>query len=216
MNIIQSLPGFETTSSTMSYCLMELARNPELQRKAQAEIDKVFKASGSGGITYDTMSDLKYLEFCIDETLRKYPVAPILFRESTKEYKIPESDLKIPKGTSIFIPLLGLHRDPNIYENPMDFKPERFAGSSNGGGKADGLFYLPFGDGPRNCIGLRIGKLSAKLGLAVILSKFSVELVDKEMAEKEVEFHPKQFMLTPLKLFNLKVSLREVETNRRE
>lgn len=146
--------GFETSSSTMSFCLFELARRPDLQKKAQAEVDRILKKAGNDeGITYDMLSEMKYLESCIDETLRKYPIVPVHFREATRDYKVADSDLVIPKGTSVFIPVLGFQRDPDIYDNPLEFKPERFLESSHGGGKVNGLFYTPFGDGPRNCIG---------------------------------------------------------------
>lgn len=140
--------------------------------------------------------------------MRKYPIAPSLMRESNQKYTIPGTDRIIPKGTSIFIPVLGYNRDPDIFESPLKFKPERFLNSPTGGGKSSGCFYLPFGDDPRNCIGARLGKLKVKVGLAVVLTKFNIELDDKDMTDKEVEFHPKQFLLTPLKSFNLKVSPR--------
>lgn len=189
----------------MSFCLYELAKNPDLQLKAQEEIDRVLKSSGITEITYEMLSEMKYLDYCIDETLRKYPIVPLLMRLCTEDYKLPESDLVIPKGTGIMIPVLGFHRDPEIYEDPMQFKPERFVNSSNGGGKGKGLFYIPFGDGPRNCIGMRMGKLTAKLALVVVLANFSVEFEDKSMNDSELEYHPKQFILTALKDFNLKV-----------
>ncbi len=62
--------GFETSSSTLSYCLFELARHPEIQRKAQQEIDIVIKASGQNDFTYEVLNNLKYLQHCIDEALR--------------------------------------------------------------------------------------------------------------------------------------------------
>lgn len=62
--------GFETSSSTLSYCLFELARHPEIQRKAQQEIDKVLKASGQNDFTYEFLGELKYLQHCVDEALR--------------------------------------------------------------------------------------------------------------------------------------------------
>lgn len=193
----------------MFYCLFELAKNQDVQRNAQEEIDRVFKKSDNDGITYDTMAELKYLENCIDETLRIYPIAPTLLRECTKDYSVSgPGNLTIPKGTSIFIPILGHHRDPEIYENPMVFKPERFQNSSTGEGNSSGLFYLPFGDGPRNCIGMRMAKLTTKMGLSVILSKFKIELCDEEMLDKEIEFHPNQFILTPLKEQRFKVTAR--------
>jgi cytochrome P450 family 6 len=201
-------PGFETSSSTLSFCFFELARRPEIQRKIQEEIAKALRASGSNDLTYDILNDLKYLECCIDETLRKYPIVPLHLRVASKDYKIAESDLTIPKGTSVFIPVLGHHRDPDIYENPMEFRPERFLTSSNGGGSSKGVFYTPFGDGPRNCIGMRLGKLTTKIALAVIMSKFTLEHTDMEMANQELSFHPNQFVLTPQKPFNLKIATR--------
>lgn len=118
--------GFETLSSTSAYCLFELARNPEIQRKVQKEIDQVSKASGLAGISFEMLNDMKYLECCIDETLRKYPIDPSLMRESIQKYTIPGTDKIIAKGTSIFIPILGFHRDSDIFENPLKFRPERF------------------------------------------------------------------------------------------
>lgn len=162
--------GFETSSSTLSFCLFELSRNKEIQQKIQEEIDRVFKKADKDGITYEMMSEMKYLEACIDETLRKYPIVPVHFRTATREYKLADSDLVVPKDTAVMIPVLGFHRDPEIYEEPMKFKPERFLDSPNGGGKVEGLFYTPFGDGPRNCIGMRMGKLTTKIGLAIIMS----------------------------------------------
>lgn len=181
----------------MFFCLFELAKNLDIQQKVQQEIDEVFKSTGSEGITYDMLSNLKYLECCIDETMRKYPINPVLARECTTDYKIAESDLVIKKGTSIFIPVLGLHRDPEIYENPMQFKPERFLNSSTGSEKSNGLFYLPFGGGQRVCIAMRMGKVTTKASLAFILSKFKFELSDKKLADKEIDFDPKHYLLSP-------------------
>lgn len=130
-----------------------------------------------------------------------------MFRLCTEDYTIPDTEQIIPKGTGVMIPVLGFHRDPEIYENPMEFRPERFVDSSTGS-TVKGCYYLPFGDGPRNCIGMRMGKLTSKLGLALVLSKFNVELADKTMADKELEFHPVQFILCPLKEFNLKITSR--------
>lgn len=92
---------------------------------------------------------MKYLDCCIDETLRKYPATPIIFRMCTKSHKFAGTDWTIDRGTLLFISLLGLHRDPDIFDDPLKFKPERFLNSSTGNGKSDGIFYLPFGSGPR-------------------------------------------------------------------
>lgn len=126
----------------MHYCLYELAKHPEIQRKVQAEIDAVMKLVDIENLSYENMQEMKFLECCIDETLRKYPFAATLFRKSNQDYKVSGSDLTIPKGTTVFISAMAQHRDPKIYENPMQFKPERFENSSTGAGKSKGLFYL--------------------------------------------------------------------------
>ena len=107
------------------------------------------KAANSKEITYDMLGEMKFLECCIDEALRKYPIVPMLIRECTKDYTFTGTKLTVEKGTSVFIPVQGIQRDPNIYEKPMEFIPDRFKDSPTGNGKSNGLFYMPFGDGPR-------------------------------------------------------------------
>ena len=167
------------------------------------------KAANSKEVTYDMLGEMKYLECCIDEALRKYPIVPMLNRECTKDHTFTGTKYTIEKGTSLFIPVQGIQRDPDIYENPMEFRPERFLDSPTGNGNSKGLFYLPFGDGPRNCIGARMGKLQTKLALAVILSKFSFELVDKSLMHNEFEVDPTQLITTPKEPIMLKVEARQ-------
>ncbi|XP_070495511.1 probable cytochrome P450 6d5 [Chironomus tepperi] len=192
------LAAFETNSAAMTFCLIELARNPELQKKAQNEVDEVFQAFD---VTYDAVKNLKYLEACMLEALRKYPPAPIHSRECTKDYKIPNTNLVIQKGTDIKVPIMSLHRDPEIYENPHEFIPERFLDSPTGNSKLDdqksAIFYSPFGDGPRHCIGMRMARASFKLIIAVLLSNFTFYLDDDRLYHEDVKFDTKSFPLRP-------------------
>jgi cytochrome P450 len=89
--------------------------------------------------------------FFFTETLRKHPPAPILNRECTKNYKIPGTDIFLEKGISTIIPTLGLHHDPKYYPDPERFDPERFSEEEKA--KRHHYVYLPFGEGPRICIG---------------------------------------------------------------
>jgi cytochrome P450 family 6 len=191
------IAGFETSSSTMNFCMYELSKNPQVQKKVHEELDNIWKSGNINDLTYEVLGSMKYLDWCIDEALRKYPIVPILNRESNRDHQFAGTSFKVEKGTPITIPVLGLQRDPKIYNNPMEFRPERFENSSTGSPNVKGLCYMPFGDGPRNCIGARMGKLQTKIGLAVILLKFKFEFVDQSMMHKELEFDPDQFILTP-------------------
>lgn len=192
----------------MNFCMYELSKNPDKQKKVHEEIDRVLQSGDIDDLTYDVLGAMKYLDCCVDETLRKYPIVPILNRECTKDHTFAGTNMTIEKGTAITIPVLGFQRDPDIYDNPMAFLPERFLDSPNGNGNAKGLFYLPFGDGPRNCIGARMGKLQTKLGLATVLLKFKLELVDQSMIHTELAFDAAQFILTPKTSIMLRASPR--------
>ncbi|KAL7027664.1 hypothetical protein ACKWTF_005515 [Chironomus riparius] len=199
--------GFDTSSSTMTFCLYEFCKNQEIQSKVHSEIDKILENSEDGDFSYEMLNDMKYLECCINESLRIYPIAPLLMRETNKDYTFSGTNLTVEKDTMILIPLLGLHHDPDIFENPMEFNPDRFLDSPTGSGKSKGSFYLPFGDGPRRCIGERMGKIQAKLGLATILSKFHVEFAEKQVGN--IKFDPtNHFLLATDQPFNFKITSR--------
>lgn len=188
----------------MALCLYELSKNPTLQRKVQQEIDEVLKTKNSRQIDFEMMSELKYLENCIDETLRKYPPAPFLIRECGKTYQIPDSDLIIEKGTPLIISLFGIQRDLEHFPNPLLFNPDRF--NEKNIHKIQPFTYLPFGSGPRVCIGQRFGKLTSRLGLFLLLQKFNFEITEATVSE--LRFSPKQFVLTLKDDLNLKVTPR--------
>ncbi|XP_055601566.1 probable cytochrome P450 6d4 [Uranotaenia lowii] len=194
------LAGFETSSTTMSFCLYELAKNPETQRKVQREIDQILAKYG-GQLTYEGTMEMPYLECCIDETLRKYPPVPILNRECTKDYLVPGTGITIEKGTAVILPIAGMQHDPQYYPDPMQFRPERFQGE----GIKDKP-YAPFGDGPRVCIGSRMGKIQTKVGLTQLLSKFNFQLHGHD--EPELVMDPNSFIPTPINGINFKVRYR--------
>lgn len=89
--------------------------------------------------------------YLITETLRKYPPINFTVRRSTQSYKFEDINLTIPKGTTIWIPIFGIHYDSKYYKNPQVFDPERFNDQELN--NRPQMSYLPFGLGPRNCIG---------------------------------------------------------------
>ncbi len=104
----------------------------------------------------------KFEFYFISETIRLYPSLPFLIRSCSKRYEIPNSKVHIDKGVCIIIPVVGLHRDPKYYENPNVFNPQNF--SEEVKNSRHHCTYLPFGDGPRICIGKLSSKISATLG----------------------------------------------------
>jgi cytochrome P450 family 6 len=85
------------------------------------------------------------------ETLRKFPPLPLLDRVAERDYVIPGTDIIIEKGTTVYVPLLGIHMDPEVFPDPEHYDPERFNEENR---KARHSFmYLPFGDGPKYCLG---------------------------------------------------------------
>ncbi|KYB26434.1 putative cytochrome P450 6a14-like Protein [Tribolium castaneum] len=170
------IAGFETSSTTMTFALFELSTNPHIQDKLREEINQVLEKYDDK-LTYDAMMELTYMEKVINETLRKYPPAPVLFRRCNKDYKVPNTSIIIQKGIDVAIPVLGLHTDPDYYPNPEDFDPERF--SEDNKNKRPGFTWLPFGEGPRVCIGLRFGVLQTKVGLTALLKNYRVKLSPK-------------------------------------
>ncbi|CAK9797731.1 Probable cytochrome P450 6a20 [Anthophora plagiata] len=166
------LAGYETSSTTATFCLYELAKNQDVQNKLREEIRKVIKEHG--GLTYAALHDMNYLQKVISETLRKYPPVIILNRICTKEVQLKETDLHIPVGTPIIIPIIGLHGDAEIYPEPEKFDPERF--SEENVKTRHSYAYLPFGEGPRICIGLRFGMTQTKVAIVSVISKNIMKL----------------------------------------
>ncbi|XP_055326008.1 probable cytochrome P450 6d4, partial [Sitodiplosis mosellana] len=165
------LAGFDTTASAVAYTLFELSRKPELQKRLQDEIDSVL-AKHDNAITYESINDMPLLEMCVKESVRKYPTLPFLNRICTKEYRIDNLGLTVPEGTPIAISLLGLMRDPEYFPDPENYWPDRFS-TENPSYNPDA--FIPFGEGPRACIGLRMGKITTKTAIVSILRSYNFE-----------------------------------------
>lgn len=173
--------GFETSASTTAFTLYELAQYPELLKKAQEDVKQAFEKHGS--LTYEALKEMKFLDLCVMETTRKYPGLPILNRECTHDYTIPDTKLVIKKGTPILISLFGIHRDAEYFPDPMRYQPERFLEENMNYNPAA---YMPFGEGPRHCIAQRMGKLNVKMALSQVLTNFNIE-INPNVQEIEID-----------------------------
>ncbi|XP_031624600.1 probable cytochrome P450 6a20 [Contarinia nasturtii] len=188
------LAGFETTSTTLTYCLYELAldKHKHIQDKARQEIVTVLDKH-NGNLTYEAINEMTYIDQIINETLRKHPPASNLARMATSNYKLPNSNYTVPEGMMVIIPVYGIHHDPEIYENPEKFDPNRFTPEQIQ--QRPSCTFLPFGEGPRNCIGLRFGMLQARIGLVKLLQNFEFSTCTR--TQIPIKYSPKKLVLSP-------------------
>lgn len=192
--------GYETSSNTIAFCLHELALNTEIQEKTRRDIQDAID-SRNGKLTYDAVQDMKYLDMVIAETLRKYPPASMLSRRCEYQYQIPNSKVELPAGIRVIIPIYGLHHDPNYYPNPAIFNPERFTEENKR--TRHPYAYLPFGEGPRNCIGMRFALLQIKVGIISFLRNHRVETCQKTITP--IKFSRRSLVTTSEKGFWLRI-----------
>lgn len=121
----------------------------------------------------------------------------------TKTYRIPGTDKFIEKGTEVYLPIFAIQRDETYFDEPNEFMPERFSNDNLAHEKRHRA-YMPFGDGPRNCIGAKIGKLQTKVGAIMMLQKFRYELSDP-VKQHEIRFNTKNFLLGPSEDIQLRI-----------
>ncbi|KAM7297217.1 cytochrome P450 3A11-like [Ixodes scapularis] len=133
-----------------------------------------------GKFSYDNVFSMRYLDQVISESLRFYPpVTGFITRTCQHDYEY--NGLKIPAGMSVLIPPYQLHHDPNLWTEPEKFDPERFSVENKG--SIDRIAFQPFGNGPRNCVGIRFAQLEMKLTLAKILAKYRFLLDERHLKE---------------------------------
>lgn len=193
--------GFETSSSTMTFFLYEMAKNPDVQAKVRQEIEQTLAKNG-GEMTYDVAMELHYLDQAIQETLRKYPIVDTLFRKVSMPYRVGDSDVVLEKDTTLIVSVLGIHRDPEIYPDPEKFDPDRFTKKNIAARHP--YAWIPFGRGPRECIGMRFGMMQIRLGICSILRNFQVTTSAK--TPERIEFVKDAQLLAPQGGMHLKLT----------
>lgn len=168
------LGGFDTVSSCAVFTAYELLRNPDVQQKLYEEIQQTDKELNGKPLSYDALQKMKYMDMVVSEALRMWPLAPAVDRYCTQDYTLDDGQglkFTIDKGTCVWFPASGLHHDPQYFPNPEKFDPERFNDENKGNINLGA--YIPFGIGPRNCIGSRFALMEVKAIMYYILRKFS-------------------------------------------
>lgn len=172
--------GYETTSSTLSFLAYNLAINPDIQKILQEEVDEAFPDKAKP--TYEGLAQMEYLDMVLNESQRLYPIANRVERIAKSSVEI--NGVTIPKGACIAVPVYALHRDPSLWPEPEAFKPERF--SKENKDNIDPYAYLPFGAGPRNCIGMRFAMVSMKLAVVELIQNFTIVTCKETMIPMEL------------------------------
>lgn len=169
--------GTDTSSVTIEWAMSLLLNNPDILRKARAEIDN--------SVGYDRLVDeadihnLPYLQNIINEALRLFPPAPLLVpHEAMEDATI--SGFNVPKGTMLIVNAWAIHRDPKVWDDPTSFKPERYEGMNH---QVDPFRLLPFGLGRRGCPGAGLANRVVGSTLAALVQCFEWERVGEELVD---------------------------------
>jgi cytochrome P450 len=172
--------GHETTAGTLHWAMLELAKNPKVQEKFYQEVKEVL---GGRNPTYEDLSNLKYAFGVFKETLRTHPPVKNIIKKSIE--KVTLGGREFPKDITFGVYTPAVHRDKEIWENPLEFKPERYIKQTNYS------HLVSFSFGKRNCIGSRFAEIEGTVILCILIRKFSIQFkegIDPKLYEIEKNF----------------------------
>ncbi len=159
------LAGHETTANALTWTFYLISRHPEVEQRLLTELDEVL---GGKTPTLEDVSKLRYTKSVIQESMRLYPPIWIIERRVIEEDVI--DGYTLPAGSAVVISPYALHRHPTFWDRPEEFDPSRFDSPAPAA-------YIPFGAGPRSCIGSEFAMLEAQLITAMVMQSFHLELV---------------------------------------
>jgi cytochrome P450 len=160
------LAGHDTTATALTYAMWAIGRHQDIQEKMAAEVDAI----GDRALTPDDLPQLSYTVQVLHEALRLCPPAAMLGREALQDMEV--DGYRVKAGTLVVYSIYAVHRDPSLWKDPLTFNPDRF--SPQQAKRRDRWQYVPFGAGPRSCIGDHFAMLEATLALATIVRRTEV------------------------------------------
>ncbi|KAJ4869528.1 hypothetical protein Rs2_09428 [Raphanus sativus] len=177
--------GTDTSTNTIEFAMAELIKNPAAMKRAQQELDEVV---GRDNIVEEShITKLPYIVAIMKETLRLYPTVPLLVPHRPAETAVV-SGYTVPKDTKIFINVWSIQRDPNVWENPNEFRPERFLDKKSCDFHGTDYSFLPFGSGRRICAGVALAERMVQYTLATLLHSFDWKLPEGHVFNVEDKF----------------------------
>ncbi|XP_023230206.1 cytochrome P450 3A8-like [Centruroides sculpturatus] len=166
--ILFILAGYHTTTNTLILTAYNLALNEDCQQRLIEEIDATTKNSEDSSFSY--VNDMKYLEAAINESLRFCCPVPRIERRPVRDIKLSNTEIVIPKGMLVAVPVYAMHHNPEWYSNPEIYDPTRFLPENKS--FIEPYTFLPFGAGPRKCLGRRFAMMEMKICLITLLTHF--------------------------------------------
>jgi cytochrome P450 len=170
------LAGHETTANTLVWAYYALSQHPDVEVKMLSELDHVLEGRRP---TFEDLSELPYTRMVIDESLRRYPPIWMTGRTALEDDII--DGYHIPKDSMLMICFYLLHTNPEYWDDPLVFRPERFSPEESTGRPRN--IYYPFGHGPRRCIGEHFALMEAQLAMALIGQNYRLRLAPGEVVE---------------------------------
>lgn len=161
--------GTDTSSNTIEFAIAEMMYKPEVMKRVQEELEAVV---GKDNMVEEShIHKLSYLQAVMKETLRLHPVLPLLIPHCPSE-TTNVGGYTIPKGSRVFLNVWAIHRDPSIWENPLEFDPTRFLLDAKLDFSGNDFSYFPFGSGRRICAGIAMAERTVLYFLATLLHLF--------------------------------------------
>ncbi|KAK4429092.1 cytochrome [Sesamum alatum] len=193
------LGGSATTATILMWALCLLLKNPHILRRAQEELDRHVEKERL--VKESDIENLVYIRAIIKETLRLQPATPLLPpRESVEDCTV--AGYHIPTGTRLMVNVCKLHRDPRVWDNPLEFRPERFLLEHKEVDVRGNYFeLLPFGGGRRICPGISFGLRLMEFALASLLHGFEIEKFSDEAVDMTGSFGTTNMKAAPLEVF---------------
>ncbi|KAH9330332.1 hypothetical protein KI387_002440, partial [Taxus chinensis] len=173
LNVDMFAAGMETSTTSLEWAMSELLRNPHVMKKLQEEIESI--VGKDQVVTESNLVYMEYLHCVVKETLRLYPAVPLLIpHESTEDCTIkgPDHAYFVPAKTRLIVNAWAIGRDPNIWEDPLAFNPERFVGTKLDVIRNQELSMIPFGEGRRGCPGASMAIKTIEIVLAHLFHCF--------------------------------------------
>lgn len=190
------IDGFETSSITLSFVGYQLAIHPNIQEKLREEVKSKIAKHG-GVLTFDALKEMTYMDQVISESQRRYSGLGALSKVCTESFVLEGSDglkCRVDPGVEVIVPNQGLQIDSDYWPDPEVFDPDRF--SEDRKQSIVKMTFLPFGEGPRMCVGMKMAQLQMKAALAVLMNNYKIELSSK--TKLPLKMSPYYFLMSPV------------------